>query len=167
MNCSPLRSWVAQWYSAGLRAGWSGVWDRVHTGSGAHPASGNRSSFPGIKASESAKLTTHLHLVPGSRMRVTVSPFPQYVFVGWYSSTFIHLCYACYMSSSSHPSWLAHLYNMWRRVQISKLSTRKSSLCSYYFPQLTSTYSAQHPVLKHRTTTVGKLIIFTFLNGRY
>jgi hypothetical protein len=53
----------AQWYSAGLRAGWSGVripvgarncsHHRVHTGSGAHPPSywmGTRGSFPGGKA---------------------------------------------------------------------------------------------------------------------
>jgi hypothetical protein len=55
---------IAQWYSTGLWAGWSGVWipagagnfalhHRVQTGSGAHPASypmGTRGSFPGGKA---------------------------------------------------------------------------------------------------------------------
>jgi hypothetical protein len=59
-NCSR----DSQWYSAGLRAGWSGVrvpagagnfplHHRVQTGSGAHPASypmGNRGSIPGDKA---------------------------------------------------------------------------------------------------------------------
>jgi hypothetical protein len=52
---------IAQWYSAGLRVGWSGFrvparaknfsfHHRVQTGSGTHPASypiGNRGSFPG------------------------------------------------------------------------------------------------------------------------
>jgi hypothetical protein len=68
---------IAQWYSAGLRAGWSvirvlaesgnfSLHHRVQTGSGAHSASyqrGTRGSFPG-----SVKLTTHLHLVPRSRL---------------------------------------------------------------------------------------------------
>jgi hypothetical protein len=29
------------------------------------------------------KLTTHLHLVPRSRMRGTIPPLPQYVFMAW------------------------------------------------------------------------------------
>jgi hypothetical protein len=29
------------------------------------------------------KLTTHLHLVPRSRMRGAISPLPQYVFMAW------------------------------------------------------------------------------------
>jgi hypothetical protein len=55
---------IAQWYSARLRAGWSGVWFSVGAGnlsphpcvqtvSGAHPASypmGTRGSFPRVKA---------------------------------------------------------------------------------------------------------------------
>jgi hypothetical protein len=58
-----LRRGIAQWYSAGLRAGWSGVrvpaeagnfslHHRVQTGSGAHPASypvGTRGSSLGVK----------------------------------------------------------------------------------------------------------------------
>jgi hypothetical protein len=39
---------------------------RVHTGSGAHPASssmGAGGSFPGAKAAKGVKLTTHLHPV--------------------------------------------------------------------------------------------------------
>jgi hypothetical protein len=58
-----LRSRIAQWYSVGLRTGWSGVrvpavagnffHHRVQNGSGAHPASylmGTRDSFPGGRA---------------------------------------------------------------------------------------------------------------------
>jgi hypothetical protein len=30
------------------------------------------------------KLTTHLHLVPRSRMRGAIPPFLQYVFMAWY-----------------------------------------------------------------------------------
>jgi hypothetical protein len=49
---------IAKWYSAGLRAEWSGagnfsVHHRAQTGSGLHPASyptGTRDSFPGGKA---------------------------------------------------------------------------------------------------------------------
>jgi len=48
---------IAQWYSAGLRAGWSGAGNFslhhcVQNGSGAHPASypvGYRGFFPGCK----------------------------------------------------------------------------------------------------------------------
>jgi hypothetical protein len=29
------------------------------------------------------KLTTHLHLVPRSRMRGVIPPLPQYVFMAW------------------------------------------------------------------------------------
>jgi hypothetical protein len=61
-----LGAGIAQWYSAGLRAGWSGVrfpggagnfspHHCVQTGSGAHPASypmGTRDSFPGVKRPE-------------------------------------------------------------------------------------------------------------------
>jgi hypothetical protein len=60
----PSRAGIAQWYSAGIRAGWSGVrvplgarnfspHHRVQTGSGAHTASypmDTRGSFPGGKA---------------------------------------------------------------------------------------------------------------------
>jgi hypothetical protein len=31
------------------------------------------------------KLTTHLHLVPRSRMRGAIHPVPQYTFMAWYS----------------------------------------------------------------------------------
>jgi hypothetical protein len=74
---------IAQRYSAGLRAGWSGVpvpvgarnfslHHRVQTGSGANRPShtmGNRDSFLGGEPAGAWKLTTHLHLVPRSRMR--------------------------------------------------------------------------------------------------
>jgi hypothetical protein len=60
---SMLIAEIAQWYSAGLRAGWSGLQvlggagdfclhHRIQTGSGAHPASypiGAKGSFPGVK----------------------------------------------------------------------------------------------------------------------
>jgi hypothetical protein len=65
LNCR-IAPRIAQWYSARLRAGWSGVrfpggagnfslHHRVQTGSGAHPASypvDCRGSFPGVKRPE-------------------------------------------------------------------------------------------------------------------
>jgi hypothetical protein len=60
----------------------SSLHHRVQTGSGAHPASypmGARGSFLG------SKLTTHLHLVPRSRMRGGISPLSQYAFMAWCS----------------------------------------------------------------------------------
>jgi hypothetical protein len=83
---------IAQWCSARLRAGWSGIrvpagggnfsLHRVQTSSGAHPASypmGTRGSFPGMK------LTTHIHLVPRSRLRGAIPPLPHYAFMAWCS----------------------------------------------------------------------------------
>jgi hypothetical protein len=61
---------------------------RVQTGSGAHPA-----SYPmgktgvlslGVKRPE-RELTTHLDLVPRSRMRGALPPLSQYAFMAWCS----------------------------------------------------------------------------------
>jgi hypothetical protein len=95
------KSWfsIAQRYSAGLRAGWSVVrvpggarnfslHHRIQTGSGVHPASypmGTRGSFRGGKCGRSVKLTTHLYLVPISRMRGAVPPLSQYASMVWCS----------------------------------------------------------------------------------
>jgi hypothetical protein len=92
------RAGIAQWYSSELRAGWLGVGvpagagnfslHRVQTGSVVHPASypmGFKSSFPGDKAAGGMKLTTHLHLVPMSRMHGVVPTLPRYIFMAWCS----------------------------------------------------------------------------------
>jgi hypothetical protein len=47
---------------------------RVQNGSGAHPA-----SYP--MGTRGVKLTTHLHLVPRSRMCGAIPPLPQYAFM--------------------------------------------------------------------------------------
>jgi hypothetical protein len=92
------RSWIAQWYRAGLRAGWSGVWvpaeagnfslhHRVQTGSGAHPASyplGTKDSFPGVK--HPAREADHSPHLVSIRLREVVPPLPQYAFVVWRSA---------------------------------------------------------------------------------
>jgi len=57
----------------------------VQTGSGAHPDSypmGIRGSFHGGKG-WGMKLTTHLHLVPRSRMHGAIPTFPQYPLMAW------------------------------------------------------------------------------------
>jgi hypothetical protein len=96
---NPVGAGIAQWYSAGLRAGWSGVrvpagggnfslHHRVQTCSGAHQAfysMGNRSSFPGDKTAGVVKLTTYLHLVPRSRMGGAIPPITQYASIAWCS----------------------------------------------------------------------------------
>jgi len=82
---------TAQWFSAGLWAGWLGVWVLagvgnfslhygIQTSSGTHPASypmGIRNSFPRGKAAGGVKLISHLHLVPRSRMLGATPPLPQ------------------------------------------------------------------------------------------
>jgi hypothetical protein len=88
------RAGIAQWYSTGLRAGRSGVrvpagagnftlLHRLQTGSGAHTASysvGTTNSFPGVKR-PGREATTHLHLVPMSRMCGATPPIPKYAFM--------------------------------------------------------------------------------------
>jgi hypothetical protein len=57
----------------------------IHTSTGAHPTSyimGTRGSFPAGKE-PGMKLTTHLHLVLGSRM-VELYLHPPCVFMAWY-----------------------------------------------------------------------------------
>jgi hypothetical protein len=52
--------------------------------SGSQPASypmGTRGSFPGAKAA--GGWSWHFHLVPRSRMRGVITPFPQRVFMAW------------------------------------------------------------------------------------
>jgi hypothetical protein len=52
----------------------------IQNGSGAHLASypmGTRALSLGVK------LTTHLHLVPRSRLHGAIPPLPQYVFIAW------------------------------------------------------------------------------------
>jgi hypothetical protein len=73
------------WFLAG--AGNFSLHHRIQNGSGAHPASysmGIRGSFPGVKR-PGVKLTTHLHLVPKSRMSGAIPPFPQYAVMVWCS----------------------------------------------------------------------------------
>jgi hypothetical protein len=80
---------IAQWYSAELRGGWSGVrvpagagnfspHQRVQTDSEIHPVSytmGTGGSFPGAKAAGAWRC--HLHLVPRSRMSAAIPPLPN------------------------------------------------------------------------------------------
>jgi len=72
--------------------GWSprnfSLYHRVRTDSAFYPASypmGTRGSFPGDKVIDAWKLTTHLHLVPRSRMRGAIHPRPQYASMAWCS----------------------------------------------------------------------------------
>jgi hypothetical protein len=64
---------------------WAGKFSLHHpvqNGSGTHPASypmGTRGS-----SGRGVKLTTHLHLVPRSRVSGTILPLPQYVFMAWF-----------------------------------------------------------------------------------
>jgi len=46
---------------------------------------GTRDFFPGGKAAGVVDLTTHLHLVPRSRMCGAIAPFPQYASMAWCS----------------------------------------------------------------------------------
>jgi hypothetical protein len=87
---------ITKWYSAGLRAGWSGfrvpvgarnspLHHHVQTDAGAYPASypvGTRSYNSGY-SSRGVKLTTYFHLEPRSRMHGAIPPLPQYAFMPW------------------------------------------------------------------------------------
>jgi len=41
-------------------------------------------ALPWVYSGRIVKLTIHLHLVARSRMRGSISPFPQYVFTAWW-----------------------------------------------------------------------------------
>jgi hypothetical protein len=97
-SCIRSGTVITQWYSAGLRAGWSGIWvpaetenfslyHRVQTSSG--PTQSPIQWVPGALSLRikrpGIKLTTHLHLVLRSRIRGTIPPFPQYTFIVWCS----------------------------------------------------------------------------------
>jgi len=61
---------------------------RVQNGSEAHTASYSMDtidSLPRGQSGQGVKLTTHLHLVQGSRMRGDIPPLPQYAFMAWCS----------------------------------------------------------------------------------
>jgi hypothetical protein len=76
------------------------------------------------------------------------------------------------MPCPSHPPWLHHSNDIWRREQVTKLLIMQFSPTSYYFVTLRSNYSPQHPVLKYPTfKTIAKIVvlyilIFIFLESR-
>jgi hypothetical protein len=89
---------MAQWYSAGLRAGWFGVWAPagarnfslyhcLQTGSEAHPASylmGTRGYFPGGKAA--GMWTGHSHTSSAEVKNAwSYTSSPLYAFLSWCS----------------------------------------------------------------------------------
>jgi hypothetical protein len=88
-----IRTQTAQWYSAGLRAGWSGVWVSTKAGNFLFTTASRTalgSSQPPIQwvlgaLSLSVKLTTHLYLVPRLRMSGAIPPLPQCAFMAWCS----------------------------------------------------------------------------------
>jgi hypothetical protein len=91
------------------RAGNFSLHHRVQTGSGAHPASypmGTRDSFPGGWSGRGVNLTTHLHLVPRSRMRGAIPPL-QYAFMVWCTVTAQGQVYLYpYLRKSFFSPWL-------------------------------------------------------------
>jgi hypothetical protein len=93
-----LGAGIAQWYSAGLRAGWLGVWDqagagnftlhhRVQTGSGAYPASNQW--VPGPLSLAVKRPRREADHSPPSSAKVknawSYNSTPQYAFMGWFS----------------------------------------------------------------------------------
>jgi hypothetical protein len=88
---------IAQWYRAGLRAGWLEV--RVPVGSAnlspQRPdrlwgtpsllSNGSQGLFRWGGSGRGVKLIPHLHLVPRSRMCGVIPPLHQYAFMTWCS----------------------------------------------------------------------------------
>jgi len=97
-NYSAKEAGIAQWYSAGLRAGWSEL--RVPSRLGIFlPTTTSRPAleptqspikwvsglFPWGQSGRGVKLTTHLHLESRSTMRGPIPPLSQYAFTAWCS----------------------------------------------------------------------------------
>jgi hypothetical protein len=80
-DSSVVQRWATSWMTGGNFS----LHHRVQSSSGAHPASylrmGIRGWFPGGKVAGGIKLSTHIHLVPRSRMRGAIPPLPQYAFI--------------------------------------------------------------------------------------
>ena len=57
--------------------------------------------------------------------------------------------HTCYMPSQSHSSRFDHSNNMWRGVQIMKLSLCSFIPLSYHLVSLRTKYPPQHPILEH------------------
>jgi hypothetical protein len=91
---------IAQWYSAGLRYGWSGdqvpagagnfsLHQCVQTGSAPPPTSLLPKEYQGhfswVWGGRGVNLTTHLHLTPRLCIRATIPPLTQYAFMAWCS----------------------------------------------------------------------------------
>jgi len=86
---------------------------RVQTDCGAHPTScsvGTRGTFPGDKA---VRLTTHLNLVPRSRMPGAAPPVPQYAFMSWCSVKTQEQRYLLLSSEHVLELWTASVVGKW------------------------------------------------------
>jgi len=71
-------------------------------------SNGYQGLFPWGQSGRGVKLTTHLHLVPGSRKSGAIPPLPQYVFMAWCSVKAQGLNATC--STHYHP-WCNYLNN--------------------------------------------------------
>jgi hypothetical protein len=66
--------------------------------------------FPWGQSGRGVELTTHLHLVPRSRIRRTIPPFPQYAFMAWCSLKAQGQLYL----TSVHSMTLSQLHKLYR-----------------------------------------------------
>jgi hypothetical protein len=77
----------------------------------------------------------------------SISRCPSGLFLSGFPSKTL-LFHACHVPWPSHPLSL-DTSNIWQVMQITELIIVQFSWASYYFIPLRSTYSSQHPVLKH------------------
>jgi hypothetical protein len=116
---------------------------RVQNDSGAHPAFYTMGTRGWEQSGRGVKLTTHLHLVPKSRMHGAILPLLQYVFMAWclvkhratlpLPSTFIYVCvyvqvhiYVCI--SLHRPTFVPKL---WDASQVVKTQMALSSISCF------------------------------------
>jgi hypothetical protein len=68
-----------------------------------------RGLYPWGYSGRGVKLTTHPHLVPKSRMRGAIPPFPRYVFMAWWlvkhRDNFSFYLYLCWVSGARIVQW--------------------------------------------------------------
>jgi hypothetical protein len=97
-----------------------------------------------------------LHIISPRSILILTATYILVFLVILFPLTFESICHihssyplSCYMLCPSHPPLFANCKYTCQRVQVIKLLIMQPCSISCHFTPLRSTYSTQHPVLKH------------------